>query len=307
VTLCVREDTFVLLGGLGLLAVVWRYPLRWAVVGLALPIAGWGVVTLVVQPAFGRWANSSLDVALAGGETGAFGVFGILVGSSAWIVEALQQQGAGVYLYELLRSVGGLALLGFEGVLALPSIAGSLFVGRVYFGGADPWSRFAVMSACTLIASSVLVVARRAPRFGKNNIRLTSIAALLLLPAIPVVDGIKEMARAQLFASMRGHDSAALNEAIALIPDGASVAAPTYALPVLSNRPKLYMIEYMDMYKDPDVDYFLVDRHVERIADRPDIQLAYAALLDKLSERQLYRPVWQHEDYFLLETISSRP
>jgi hypothetical protein len=113
------------------------------------------------------------------------------------------------------------------------------------------------------------------------------------------VDGLKRATEVSLLDYMGGHDVAALKEAIEIVPARASIAAPIYALPALSSRPRLYTIEYLQMYDSPEVEYFLVDHDIDRITSNPELRGYYAVLLESLSDPGGYRVVWQRGDYTL--------
>src|SRR5690606_16828725 len=118
-TMCVREDASIALVGFGLQAALARYPARWALAGTLLPAGWWALATFAVQPTFGRQGNSSLDVALAGGEASPLGLFHQIAGDLTWVIAALGQDGI-AFLHFSLAAVGALALLGLEAVIALP-------------------------------------------------------------------------------------------------------------------------------------------------------------------------------------------
>src|SRR5262245_8086431 len=117
IALCMREDVAITLVGFGLWALLKRRPVRWWGLGLGMPVLWWGVSTLLVQPAFGRWGNSAFDVALSGGSQNPLKSYSVLLTSPSWLLDALRGGGLD-YLYRILRSVGFMGALGWEGLIA---------------------------------------------------------------------------------------------------------------------------------------------------------------------------------------------
>jgi hypothetical protein len=303
VAMCVREDVAITVAGFGLCALVARQAPRWWLFGLAVPVAWWMTATLVIQPAFGRWGNSALDVALAGGST-PLGAYSLLVSEPAWILQGLRDGGL-YYLYRVLRGVVFLPVLGVEGLTALPGLASTLFLGRVYHGGTDPFSRFALLSSCMLMAASVLTVARLT--VGARHRRAWVVGLLLLAPSAAVLDGVKDVVQARLLAYFERHDGAALREAVARIPPDAAVAAPSYVVPALAHRPRLLTVQYLHEYSDARVEYFVLDRVIDRVTKNPDLRGRYLALLERLAQPGASDEVWRGGDYVVLRVRDGGP
>jgi hypothetical protein len=299
VAIGMREDVAITMAGFGLWALIRKRQFRWSTVGLGVPIVWWGLATLIIQPFFGRWGNSAFDVALAGGKHSQLGIYQILLGNPAWILDGLRAGGL-EYLYRSLRSVGFLGVLGWEWLLSAPILAANLFLGRVFYSGSDPLSRFALMGSCTLIGASIVIVSR----IGRNrrlDMRVFAVIMLLFLPSASLLDGIKDAVQARLALYTVHNDAALLWEAIERIPADASVAAPNYALPALSKRQKLFYITYLYMYPQAQPNYILLDRNINRITVNPELQRHYVTLLNELSQSTDYESVWQRGDYFLLQ------
>jgi hypothetical protein len=297
IALGVREDVGITAVGFGVWALLARRPARWWLFGLAVPAAWWAAVTLVVMPMFGRAANSALDVALAGGSNNPLGAYGLLLGDPSWVLQGLRDGGL-YYLYRLLRSVGFVALLGVEGLFALPSLASTLFLGRVYHGGTDPFSRFALLGSCALVAASVLIVVRLAR--GHRERRVLALCLLLLLPAASLVDGVKDAVQERFLLNFQGADPAALREAIAVIPPTAAVAAPTYVLPALANRRMLFTVQYLHTYPASEVEYFLLDTDLDRVSRNPELRRRYVALVAELERPGRAERVWRGGEFLVL-------
>ncbi len=296
--LAIREDIAITIAGLGLLALFRRRKWNWLAVSLALPVVWWLLATLVLQPAFGRSGNSTLDVALAGGQKSPLGIYETLLGGPAWISEALRGGGL-AFLFFLLRPVAFLGVLGLEGVIAFPVLLATIFLGRVFYQGGDPFSRFALLPSCALIAAAVLIMCRLSRRYRADK-RAFALTLICLLPSPVLLDGAKEAVRGRLLAFTVSNDAAALREALRLIPLNASVAAPNYALPALSKRRELFYLQYLHMYPATQVDYVLFDRNLDRIAANPELRERYLALRQRLSHAEEYETIWQKGDYSLL-------
>jgi hypothetical protein len=267
-------------------------------VGLGIPVAWWAAATLVVQPAFGRWGNNVVEIALAKGAQPRWGIFELVLGNPWWVVDVLRDGGLD-YLYRMLRSVGFVGALGWEGLVALPGLAANLALARAFYSGSDPISRLALLSACALVGASV-VVANRIGRRHHWDMRVFAVLALVLLPSVSLVDGVKEAIRSRLAVYTVWNDAASLRDGLGRIPENASVAAPNYVLPAIASRRGLYYVNYLHMYPRQHVDYVLLDRNVERITKNAGLRERYTALLDKLVASREYEAVWQRGEYLLL-------
>ena len=298
----VREDVTITLAGFGLWALVSRRRLAWVSAGLVIPAAWFALATLVIQPAFGRWGNGVMEIALAKSDQPRVGIFGFIWGNPWWFVDVMRDSGF-AYLYRMLRSVGFAAAAGWDGVVALPGLAANLAVARIFYSGNDPISRFALLPACALIGASIIVVTR----FGRRNhwdLRVLAVLALVLVPSASLLDGVKDSIRSRLALYTVRNDSAALREAVRLVPANASIAAPNYALPALSRRRELYYLPYLHMYPRQQPDYVLLDRNVGRVSMNVETQARYIALLSGFMNSTQYSRVWQRGDYVLLSRNS---
>jgi hypothetical protein len=301
VAMAVREDVAIAMAGFGVWALLRRRPLRWWVAGLGVPAAWWGFTTLVIQPAFGRLGNNVFEIASAGGREGPLGIYHTILQQPAWLLEGLSDGGL-YYLYRLLRSVGFLAVLGWEGLLAGPVTLATLVLGRVFYSGIDPISRFAVLPSCALVAAAIAIVGR-VPRGGHRDARALVLIVLVLLPSVSLVDGAKDAVLEGLIGASAWNDGAALREAVEHVPEDASLAAPTYALPAVSKRATLYTVQYLHMYPAPDPEYFLLDRNLERISGSPDLRRRYVTVLDDVSRSSRYERVWQRGEYVVYRRV----
>jgi hypothetical protein len=299
VAMSMREDVAVTIVGFGLWAFLTRRQPRWLLVGILLPLVWWAVATLVVQPAFGRWGNNVSEIALAGGKPARFGIYQVLNPLRA--LDILSNGGA-EYIYRLLRPVGFLAVLGLEGVIAMPVIGANLFYSLMSPEGINPTLRLALLPACVLIGATVLIVGR----FVRNNqqsLRLFPVMLILFLPAVSLLDGIKDSLQDGWNSYTLENDADALRKVVKMIPDNASVAAPGYALPALSNRAKLYNLPALHLYLNARPDYLLLDRQLDRVTGSPILQPRYAELLADVSKSETFEKVFQEGDYMLLKRI----
>ena len=299
-----REDVAILMTGFGLLALAMRRPIHWAAVALAVPVAWWCLVTLIIQPSFGHWGNHAFEVAFAQGERARFGLYQVLFGDPAGLLAVLANGGL-EYLYRLLRAVGFVCLMGPEGMLAIPGALSNLFYAQLHASGIDPFSRLALLPSCALVGAAVVIVSRvRWPSLA--NPRACAIAALFLVPSASLMDGVKDAVQYRYSLYTVINDSAALREALEHIPPTASVAAPNYALPALSQRGKLFYLQYLHMYPQALPDYILVDVNLDRVTSNSALRERYSALLRKLADASEYESVWQRGQYLLLRRGSSK-
>ena len=299
-----REDIAITMAGFGLWALMTRRPWRWWSCGLAIPALWWGIVTLLIQPAFGRWGNNVSEIAFAGGNHAPLGLYQLIFGNPTWILDMLREGGA-EYLYRVLRSVAFLSVLGVEGILAAPVLGATLSLGRVLHSATEPFSRFALLPSCALIGTAVVITSRIARRWHWD-MRVVPVIVLLLLPSVSLLDGAKDAVQARLTMYTVRNDATALRQALGRIPDAASVAAPNYALPALSHRPKLFYVTYLYMYPQAQPDYIFLDGNIDRITINPELRERYVALLDRLSHSTEYDTIWQTGDYALLQRKSAK-
>lgn len=290
--LSMREDVAISMAGFGLWAVLRRRTFRWWVGAFGLPVLWWGIATVGIQPRFGHWSD---NIYLKGQEN-PFGI-GSLLGHPSWVLDSLRNGGI-KYLYSMLRNVGALAVLGWDGVVALPGLAANLFLMRWFPAAWDPLSRLSLVPACALMGASVLV-AGRIIRRRRWNAPTLALILLVLLPSVAIIDGAKSSLREGLVAYFVVNDRVALQEAVHLIPPSASVAAPTYALPALSRRYKLYTIQEFQMYPQPHPDFFLFDQNRDRVSLNPAVRKRYDNLFLNISQSSEYEKIWQSGEYIL--------
>jgi predicted membrane protein DUF2079 len=305
ITLLVREDVAVTAAGFGVWALVRGRGWRWLAAAFGLPVLWWGLVTLLIQPAFGRWGNNTLEIAFAGGTPAPLGLYQVLFGNPVWILEQLRDVGL-LYLYQVLRPVAFLVLLGAEGLLAAPGLVANLVLERMFYSAGDALSRFALLPVCAVVGATVVIVCRIARKHTVDP-RVMALTMLLLLPSASLLDGAKDAVRERLLGYIKPHDVAALWEAVDRIPDGAPVAAPMEVLPVLSKRSRLFTLQHLDQYPRAQPEYVLLDGNVDRVWRNPERRERYVALLDELSRSSDYATVWQHGQYSLLRRIERRP
>ena len=295
--IALREDAAIAIAGFGVLALATQRRLPWLACGLGLPVAWWVLATLVIQPLFGRWGNSALDVALAAHGPTPVSTYRRLVDVLSWLPAAFTGEGLH-YLYRLLRTVALLPISGVHGTLALPPLAANLFLSGALPAAVVDTSRFALLPACALIGSAVLVASR-----ASTPHKALLGAWLVLVPSASLIDGAKDAIQERLKNHTVWNDAAALREGLAFVPAEASVAAPHYALPALANRRRLYYLQYLDAYPGAAPDYVLLDRDLERVGGGPERRAHYALLLRQLTESPDYTAIWSRKDYLLIRRV----
>lgn len=302
IAMSMREDVAVTMAGFGLWAFITGRGRRWVVAGLGIPLAWWGVSTLLIQPAFGRWGNNISEISLAGGERAPLGIYQILDPVRA--IDVLRNGGLH-FLYRLLRSLAFLPVLGAEGVLAAPVLAANLFYGSMSHEGIEPTSRLALLPSCALVGAAVLITARLCRKYQADR-RLFALLLLLLFPSANLLDGTKDTLQEGMISYTLHNDADALWEVVDLIPDNASVAAPGYILPVLSKRSKLFNLPQLHMYPEAQPDYILIDHDLDRVTSSPQLNPIYKTLLEKLSRCIEYETVWKEGEYALLQRTGAK-
>jgi len=298
-----REDVAITMIGFGVWATLSRRQPRWLLAAVGVPLAWWAASTLLVQPAFGRWGNNISEIALAGGAPARWGIYQILAPTR--LIDVLHDGGLH-YLYRLLRSVTFVPVLSFEGALAAPVLGANLFYSLMSREGIDDISRLALLPSCALVAAAVLV-ASRLGRTYRGDRHVFVVILLLLMPSANLVDGAKDAVQAGLTTYTVHNDARALRRALDRIPAEASVAAPSYALPALANRTRLFNLPQLHLYPEARADYILVDHDVDRVTASPQLQPQYVALLKDLATSGRYQPVWREGDYALLRRVEYQP
>lgn len=325
VALSLREDVAIAMAGFGLWAFVARCHPRWWALGLGIPLAWWSVATLGIQPFFGRWGSSAFDVALAGGNQTPLSIYRVFFYNLTWIVEVMYEGGL-EYIYRLLRSVSFLSMLGIEGLLAAPIFAAVLFLARVLYVAIDPLSHHALLPSCALVGSAIVISVKIITKF-RINMTGFSVVILLLTPSVPLIDGVKDTIIGRLYSHTVWNDYKSIREAMNYIPDNASVAGPNYILPTLSNRRRLFYVQYLgeplipidalklqenlnkqkryfEVYPYGYPDYIFLDKDLNRIATHPDLRRRYMSLLASIAQSPAYETLWQRGDYFLVRRIN---
>jgi hypothetical protein len=311
VMLGAREDAAVTAVGFGLVALFRGRTLKWAGVGSGLPVVWWGVATVFVQPAFGRWGNNVVELSYAAGGQPKLGLYQVLLGNPVWIVERLLDGGLR-YFYDMLRVVAFLPMAGWEGVLAVPGLAANFIFARMFALAEDPLSRFALLPACALIGATIVVAGRLArQRPATVDHRGYAVVLLLLVPSLSLLDGAKDVVQTRLASGVlqtrieSRRDADALWEIVDRIPNTASVAAPHYALPALSGRQKLYYVQHLHDYLPTEPDFILLDDDLDRVTRNPERRARYVALADTVRPSPKYETVLHREKFTLLRRIDS--
>jgi len=303
--LSLREDVAIVMAGFGLWALISRRSFRWWGFGLGLPVAWWTITTAVVQPAFGRVANNSLNSMLEKSNSGPSGIYVSMIEKPTWILNGLRKGGLR-YFYRLFCPGAFLGLFGLEALMAAPILTAILFLGPSLDVAFDPLSHHAILPTCALIGAATVIVTRLAKSYGFNH-RVFPLTMLFFLPSVNLFNEVRGAVRERAILYTVRNDSESLREGIAKIPSGASVAAPNYALPALAKRPKLFFASYLDMYPEQQIDYFLIDRNVSRITKNPEVIDRYVSLLARLSDSSQYSIVWNRNDYVLFRRITAQP
>lgn len=328
IAISMREDVAITFAGFGLWALAKRCRFKWWAGALGFSILWWALATLLIQPVFGGWHSAGFQGALAGGHQGPLGTYKAMLTNPTWLWNALREGGL-IYLYQVLRSVAFVPLLGVEGLIVVPNFLAILFLGRVLYSSTDPISHLALLPACAAIAATIAIVVHLARKYSWDA-RVFAIIMLLLFPSASLLDGAKNAAQARLETYTVHNDAPALREALTRIPPTASVAAPNYALPALSKRLTLFYLQYLrgstvgteskseeiqsrekgrwfGVYPNPRPDYILLDDNLDRVTTNADLRARYLTLREELSRSKDYETVWKRGEYSLLRRISEAP
>ena len=308
ITLSVREDLAFFAVGLGILALFRRRTARWYLTPLTTGIA-WGLLSFLFV----------LPHALHGASFVTDACFNHLGSSRPEMVSnivhhpgrTLLLHGNVVYLKTLLTPT---ALVLYAGspvsFMALPFIGINLLAG----GGACITTviqaQYSVIPALLLFLGALLTgtnpTRRRVLRtIAHLGLPVSAAAPMLLLTlggaSLVFVTGLPQ------FEQLRENTwNPEARRVLALIPEGASVAAPRYMLPHLANRDCLFQTHRLMQYHTPNYEYLILDTSWNHINAAEQYQGPYEHLLESAPSDPRFKVIYSSAQYEVLHDSSAR-
>ncbi|HET6354631.1 DUF2079 domain-containing protein [Streptomyces sp.] len=240
----VKEDLGATVLVLGLL--LWRHHRRAGAALCVLGPTGSALAVLLVIPAFapdGAYAYASF-----GDDP--------LAALNGWGIKAAT-------LVLLLGITAGLSLLSPLVLLALPTLAWRFWSPNTAYWGPDHHYSAVLMP---IVFLALIDAVRRRPNRGKQQeaaggwsvragLALPALVALLLLPALP----LRDLADTGFWQDSPRRS--ATRAALALLPDGARVAASNHLAPHLTDRTTVQLATHGVLDRHPDLGWLIADTH----------------------------------------------
>lgn len=263
--LLVREDLVFAVFGLGLLALWQRRAPRWVAVPCALAAIWAAISWMIVFPHFLQGSTSVVS-----------SCFSYLGNSPAQMISQLPNHAGDIlsrhnliYLKQVTDSFGGVLFLANPAwIISSPYLAINL-LGQG--GGCNTAMvvRHYTMIPAALLFASFLMSAERVGLFLKKRDRdpnpmQAGMVFFVLAAALSSLMFVTGSDQTEDLRARPWHDEARM--VASLVPEGASVAAPRYLLPMLANRAGLYQSLRLLEYHHPDADFIILDKDWSRMA-----------------------------------------
>jgi uncharacterized membrane protein len=265
----VREDLAVLAVGLAGVALVQRRRWPWAVTPFLLGLGWWVLSTRLVLPAGGAGAGGAVAATLeeAGGSA-----TGILLGAirdpGRFLGMLLRPENRQMFL-ELAGSVGWVGLASPLAVAALPFLGINALVD--FAPAKEVFMHYHLLAAAPLVLGAVWLLTRRVQEPGTRAALMLGLACCLGVAAARMLP-LAEQARALRPAN--GELRRAVADALA---GETSVGAPGAYLPVLADRPRLYLSSRLWEYPGEPPEVVVWDPDVFRANPLPADRERYLA------------------------------
>jgi uncharacterized membrane protein len=306
-TLLVREDLVFVVFGLGLLAIVRRRLIKWAL----LPIVAatlWAILSfLVVLPKGLHGASFVTDTCFAHlGKSPSSMLHNILHDPRGTVLIHANI----VYLKTLLSPTAIIeSVVNPISSLSLPYLGINLLAGGGRCITTVIYAQYSVIPATLLFVSALLTVISRqrssrvatAARLGTRSDN----AAPLLLIALSFCS-LVFVTGAQQVDDLREHPwNPEARKVLALIPADASVAAPRYMLPHLANRDCLYQTHRLLEYHTAHYEYLIVDRDWEHINAAEQYAAEYKAVISDASTNPALQTIYSSPQFLVYKDPST--
>lgn len=305
-TLLVREDLVFVVFGLGLLAIVRRRPIKWAL----LPVVAatlWALLSfLIVLPKSLHGASFVTDTCFAHLGTSPSSILHSILHNprSTILIHANI-----VYLKTLLSPTAMIeSFVNPISSLSLPYLAINLLAGGGRCITTVIYAQYSIIPATLLFVSALIAVisrqrSSRAAMMARLGTRSDSTAPLLLIAlsfcSLVFVTG------AQQVDDLREHPwNSEARKVLALIPADASVAAPRYMLPHLVNRDCLYQTHRLLEYHTAHYEYLIVDKDWEHINAAEQYAAEYKAVISDASTNPALQTIYSSSQFLVYKDPS---
>ncbi|MGI8770893.1 MAG: DUF2079 domain-containing protein [Acidobacteriaceae bacterium] len=291
--LLVREDLVFVAVGLGMLALLERRPLRWAILPLALG-AAWSVLTWhYLLPHFQHGATSAVQ-----------SCFAYLGATPAQMLHTLMSHprillthNIVTYLKLMVTPFG--VILPLWSPVALISLP-YLFINILGDKGCDAamiYRHYALIPTVLLLPGVIKAVRWLSTRRSPLDTTATRWAALVLLSSICA--SLLTIGARELAWWTPSPWNADANTVAASLPAHAAVAVPRYMLPLVANREFVYQSLRLLEYHHPDATYVIIDRDARRSGVSPKTEPRYTLLLQQLSDPGRFRVIYRSANYLV--------
>ena len=303
-TLMVREDLGLVISAFAGVGLVERLTTRKADTGwrwiLTPPVLGLGWYLLcgrVIMPAFdGGAAHSNVLFWYAGFGSGGREIVLRILTDPLHTLAVIFTGAKVLYVWQLLRPLAFLPLLGAPALLALPSFAFNLLVTRPEPATISPTGHYSITITAALAVASVAALAHIARAKGQRTALLAALFAVAM-SASAITDSLGREELAHLELTDRGR---AVHEALAMIPPHATVVAPGYALPHVATAPEAYAAERVGHYPTFRPEWALLDVHPGGVYIVPGEEAAVLARYQRFLTDPGYEKVFDRSEIVLL-------
>jgi uncharacterized membrane protein len=299
-TLTVREDLVFAVFGLGLLALWQRRPVRWIALPCAMA-AGWAFLSWkIILPYFLQGATSAVASCFSYmGDTPGQMLRGMLAHPGM-----LLSRGNLIYMKQMTDSFGGVLFLGSPAwLLSTPYVAINVLGQGGGCNTAMMYRHYSLIPVVLLFAAFMMTVQRVTTRRLERGRDPSPVQAALvffvLAAAVCSLVFVTGPAQTEDLRARPWHEEA--RAVVALIPPGASVAAPRYLLPELANRGKLYQSLRLLEYHTPDAEFVILDKDWDRMSATDQWRDNYKTLARLLARRAEYRVVYDSPGYIVYQ------
>ncbi len=202
-----------------------------------------------------------------------------------------------LYLWQVLRPLALFPLAGRHSLLALPGIAVVILV-TAGVGPLDPQTHYSNVVAAGLAAGAATALAGIRARFGEKTLGAASLV-LLAAALTGVPDSLNDTTLPRI---QRPDHAVAVDGALALIPEHASVAAPGAFLSLVADAPTAYALDHFE-HSPPGLDSpeaVVLDLLPSRISMSHDRLAQYEARLARFRADPAYEIAFEQDGIILL-------
>lgn len=259
--LMAREDVGLTAAVFGLHAGLRRMEWRWIVVPFVFCVGWYLFSVLILMPAVSPSSGQRL-VALFAPFGSSYGeIARNMVTHPMAVIGALFNRANLAYLLKLLEPVGPLALANAANLFLAPSLLVNMLASHVSSPVADTSYHYSFLPAAILFVGLIYNLGRLGALSAWFGVEVRMLRpALLMMTLLLLPIALKDLiaySPLQTIADARRRPAA--ERAIRLIPDDAAVAAPSKLLPHLSQRRRLYAVDWIADYPSPALDYVILD------------------------------------------------